>query len=277
MVYVLVHDGDGDYVIGGVVGAENDEVHGLDANAIVALEHHAVEVLLDAIVIVGGVGKVQAVEGGLTAKGGDKGLALRCADFAAAFPVVDGEEAVVITTDEVDGSGDVQCCIVNRPLLAVGTDVIVVDELEELLVLTLKVDVLSMTGMGEVAGGKETAVLKVIFGLFVEEGSYGSSHAAYTLPLGKRLGNGYAITILLQLSSTLGIEGFEEKGYERADGQELVLPFVQIDVTFGQEIDVFVLRIASCVGETTHLLRHGFCSAIHGEASLMGLNIKYKI
>ena len=61
MVYVLVHDRDGDNVIGGIVGAENDEVHGLDANAIVALQHHAVKVLLDAIMIEGSIRNVQAV------------------------------------------------------------------------------------------------------------------------------------------------------------------------------------------------------------------------
>jgi hypothetical protein len=132
--------------------------------------------------------------------------------------------------------------------------------MQKLLVLTLYADSLGLSTIAEVTGGMETAVLKVVFRLFVYKSSYAAGHAAYALPLGKRLGNGYSITILLLLGSTLCIEGFEEKGYERADGQQLVLPFIQIDVAFGQEIDVFVLRITSCICEATHLLRHRFCS-----------------
>ena len=47
----LVHLGDGDYVVGGVVGAENYQIHCLHTDAVVAFEHVAVEVLLDAVVV----------------------------------------------------------------------------------------------------------------------------------------------------------------------------------------------------------------------------------
>ena len=126
--------------------------------------------------------------------------------------------------------------------------------------LTLYADSLGLTTIAEVAGGHETTVLKVVFRLFVHKGSHAAGHLPYTLPLGQGLGNGYAIAVLLHLGGTTGIEGLEEKAYERTDGQQLVLPFVQIDVTIREEVDVFVLRITSCICETTHLLRHGFGS-----------------
>ena len=252
----VVHEGDGDEVVAVIFGTEYHEVQGGDTDAVVLLEHVTVEVLLDAVVIIGGVGQVQPTAVCAPAEGRDDGTALWVAHFAAALPVVDGKSAVSILTDHVNGSCDIQVFVKDGPLLPVRANLVVVDEMEELLVLALYADGLGLSAIAEVAGGLEAAVLEVVLRLFVDKGAYAAGLASYALPLGERLSNGYSVAVLLLLRCTLGVEGLEEKGDERADGQQLVLSSVQVDVAFGQEVDVVVLWIAPCICKAAHLCIH---------------------
>ena len=56
--------------------------------------------------------------------------------------------------------------------------------------------------------------------------------------------------------SCLGIEVFEEVGYQRTHGEQLLQAFIGIDMVLGLEVDVAVLLIQSCIGEGSHLLLH---------------------
>jgi hypothetical protein len=72
----LVHLGDGDCVVGGVVGAKDYQVHRLNLYAIMLFEHVAIEILLDAVVVERGVGQADAIAAHAATKGLYYGLAL---------------------------------------------------------------------------------------------------------------------------------------------------------------------------------------------------------
>ena len=76
------------------------------------LEHVPVEVLLEAIVIIRGVGQGDAVEAGFIGEGLGDGLSKGVDDLLAALPVEDGEGAVVVAADHVDGASHVHLQIV---------------------------------------------------------------------------------------------------------------------------------------------------------------------
>ena len=133
--------------------------------------------------------------------------------------------------------------------------------MKELELLALDADRLVVPIIGERTHGVEATVLEVVFRLFVHEGTHLAGHTPYTLPLSQRLGNGDTIASLLLLGSTLGIEGFEKVGNETADRQQLLHTPIEIDMAFGQKVDIVVLRIASCIREASHLLRHSLCPA----------------
>lgn len=239
----VVHDGNGGYAVVIVVGTQHDKVHGLDADAIMLLKHVAVEVLLEAVMVVGGVGNGDTACGGAPAEGLGDGTSGGVNDLAAALPVVDSELAVIVATDEVDGASKVQVGIEDGPLLTVGTDGVIVDEMEEMLPFALDIDIFDGAVIVEGAEGVETALLKIVLGLFVYESAHLARHAADALPFGEGLGNGDAVAILLLLSGPLGVESFEEMGDKGADRQQAALASVEVDMAFGQEVDVVVLRI----------------------------------
>ena len=72
----LVHLGHLGYVVGGIVGAKNHQVHCLDADTVMALEHVAIHILLDAVVIERGIGQADAVVAHLASEALYYGLAL---------------------------------------------------------------------------------------------------------------------------------------------------------------------------------------------------------
>ena len=92
----LVHLGDGNYVVGGIVGAKNYQIHCLDADAVMALEHVAIHILLDAVVIERGIGQANAVVAHLASEALYYGLALSVDHLRRALPVVDGKLAIIV-------------------------------------------------------------------------------------------------------------------------------------------------------------------------------------
>ena len=176
------------------------------------LEHVAVEVLLQAVVIIGGVGQGNAVDACLARKGLDDGLSLGIDHLLAALPVVDGERTVVVAADHVDGAGHVHIEVVDGPLLTIGVDVVVAHEAEELLLLVFNGNLFGLTVVAEGADGVEGAVAEPVLGLFVDEGAHLGSHAAIACPLVERLLDGNAIALPLAQGLSLSVEGPEEEG-----------------------------------------------------------------
>ena len=105
------------HIIRGIISTEHHQVHGSHTDAIMRLQHIAVEVLLQTVVIERGVGQVDAVQTHLPVKALCDRLSKGVHHLRAALPVVDRK---------LDG-----------PLLAIGLDGIVVDELQEILFLFL--------------------------------------------------------------------------------------------------------------------------------------------
>ena len=72
----LVHLGHLGYVVGGIVGAQDYQVHCLDADAVMALEHIAIHILLDAVMVERSIGQADAVVAHLASETLYYGLAL---------------------------------------------------------------------------------------------------------------------------------------------------------------------------------------------------------
>ena len=98
----LVHLGHLGHIVGGEVGAEHHQIHGLDTDAVMLFEHVAIEVLLDAIMIERSIGQTDTVLTHLATKALDDGLALGVDHLRRALPVVDGELAIVFLANQVD-------------------------------------------------------------------------------------------------------------------------------------------------------------------------------
>lgn len=190
-------------------------------------------------------------------------MSLSVGHLTTTLPVVDGEVAVGVLAYHVDGASHVKVGIEDRPLLAVGPYLVVAYKVQELLSLALHADRLRLSVVQKVTHGVEDTILKVVLRLLVHECTHVGRHTPYAFPLGQRLSHGYAIARLLLLSHTLGIERLEEVSNERADGQHTSLATKEVDVILRQEVDVIVLRVASGISKTTHLLRHGFSTRIH--------------
>ena len=249
----VVHDGHLGYVIGGIVWTEDYKTEGVDLDAIVLLEHIAIEVLLQTVMIIRGVGQVKASDIGLASKGFDDGLAIDIDHLLAAFPVVDGKGAVGIAADHIDGTCHVHIKIVDGPLLTIGTDLIVANETEELLLLVLYVDLFRLPFIAKRTDGLEGAITEPVLSLFVYECAHLAGHTAYSLPLLKRLFHRDAITLPLANGLFLGIEGLKEIGHQRTHWQQLVATIVEIDMSLWLEIDMSVLLIKAGIGKCRHL------------------------
>ena len=89
--YNFVHPGHLGHIIGRIVRTEHHEVHTPDLDAIVGFQHVAVEILLEAIMIEGCIGKVDAVETHPSTKGLHDGLPIGIHHLATPFPVVESE------------------------------------------------------------------------------------------------------------------------------------------------------------------------------------------
>ena len=72
----LVHFGNLGYIVGGIIWAQNYQIHCLDADAIVALEHVAIHILLDAVMVERSIGQADAVVAHLASETLYYGLAL---------------------------------------------------------------------------------------------------------------------------------------------------------------------------------------------------------
>lgn len=249
-----VHDGHLGHEIGGIVRTEHHETERIDSDAVVFLKHITVEILLQTVMIERGVGQVEASDIGLAAKGLGDGLAEGVDHLLAALPVVDGEGAVGLATDHVDGASDVHIEVEDGPLLTIGADLIVANETEELLFLALDGYLFGLTVIAEGADGVEGAVAEPVFGLFVNERAYLAGHAADTLPLRQRLLDGDTVLLPLAHGLCMGVEGFEKITYQRTDGQQLLAAVVEIHMALGLKVDMSVLLVQAGIGKSGHLL-----------------------
>ena len=207
-----VHDGNLGHEIGGVVRTEYHETERTHPDAIVLLQHIAVEVLLQAVVIERGVWQIQASDIGLPSEGLDDGLAIGVDHLLAALPVIYGKGTVIVTANHIDGASDVHLQVEDGPLLAIGTDIVVANEAKELLSFTLHRDHLRLSMIGERTDGLEGAVLEPVLRLLVDERAYLAGHTADACPLVERFLHGDAIALPLAHGLLLGVEGFEEVG-----------------------------------------------------------------
>ena len=207
--------------------------------------------------IVRRIGHADAVERHLSTKTFDYGTPCGIYHLTATLPVVDDEVAVSVLANQVDSAGDVQGNIVNGPLLTIGTDVIIIDKAQEVLALRLDIDFLCLAFVAEQVSGLKPSCLEIVLRLFVHEGAHLTGHTTSTVPLAERLFCRNTITLLLAQGNALSVEGLEEITHKATDGQQLDFATIEINVTFGQEVDVLILFIEACIGECLHLLAHG--------------------
>ena len=225
-----------------------------------ALEHVTVEVLLDAVMVEGSVGQVDAVKTHLAAEGLRDRLSLRIHHLRAALPVVDGKGAVIVLADHIDGACDVQPRVVDGPLLTVGTYLVVTDKAQEVLLLHLEAYLLRLTLIAEGTHGEEGAVAKIVLRLLVHERAHLGSPGANALPLLQRLLDGHTVALPLPLGDSLGIERLEEVGYQRTDRQQSLVTLIGIDMPLGFKVDILVLLVLTSILEGQHFRLHLFRS-----------------
>ena len=213
----LLHPRHLHHVVGLIFRREHHEVHGPHADAIVALEHVTVEVLLDAVVVEGCVGQIDAVKTHLAAESLRDRLSQGIHHLRAALPVVDGKGAVVVLADHIDGARNVQPRVVNGPFLTVGTYLIVADKAQEVLLLHLDAHFLGLTLKTEGTHGEKGAIAEVVLRLLVHERAHFGCPCTYALPLLQRLLDRHTVALPLPLGDSLRVERLEEVGYQLTD------------------------------------------------------------
>ena len=118
------HRRDGDTIVGGIVRVEDDKVHGSEADTIVAMKDVAVEVLLEAVVVVGDIVKMGKQSVGMTMEAvfADDLIAVfsMLDNTVAPLPVVHDEFSGLVAGKEVNGAGDAVFFIADAPLGSIG-------------------------------------------------------------------------------------------------------------------------------------------------------------
>ena len=174
----------------------------------------------------------------------------------APLPVVDGERAVVLTTDHVNRPRDVQLQVVDRPFLAIGTDTMLLDETQEMRLLPLDADRHRRLPVDKGVNSVEHPVAEVTLRLQVHERAHLTGHPPTAVPPVEHLLHVRPVALPLHLRRLQRVERLEEISDQTAHGQQPFSAVVGIDMLVGHEVDITVLVVAPRLRERKHLLLH---------------------
>ena len=190
--------------------------------------------------------QTDTIEATLAGKTLDNGSALCVYHFAAALPIVDGKLTVGLLTYHIDGACDIQFRIEDGPLLTIGRNTVILHETEEMLLFPFHVNMLDGSCILKDTVGAKGSVTEKVLCLLVHKRAHLAGHLTVTVPFRQCLFDGDAIALPMPTSRSLSIKAFKEIGYQRTDGQEPLLAFVRVNMSFWLKIDVLVL-VKDCI------------------------------
>ena len=159
-------------------------------------------------------------------------------------------------TNHINSTRNVQVEVIDRPLLTIRPDVVILDETEKMLFLAFHVDMLHLSLVLKRIIRPKGSVTEIVLRLLVHKRTHLTGQFTYPRPLFQRFLNGNAILLPLPLGCGLSIETFKEISNQQTNRQKPFTTFISIDMLLWFKVDVLVLFVKTCIRKGLHFLFH---------------------
>ena len=159
-------------------------------------------------------------------------------------------------TNHINSTRNVQVEVIDRPLLTIRPDVVILDETEKMLFLAFHVDMLHLSLVLKRIIRPKGSVTEIVLRLLVHKRTHLTGQFTYPRPLFQRFLNGNAILLPLPLGCGLSIETFKEISNQQTNRQKPFTTFISVDMLLWLKVDVLVLFVKPCIRKGLHFLFH---------------------